>query len=275
MKELTIKEIQEVSLEILHTVAQICEKYHFRYTLVYGTLIGAVRHKGYIPWDDDVDIMMPRPDYDKFLDYFKKNNEKYPNLKLFNHKEVKSYPYMISRICDDRYTIKTNNEKPCGMGIFIDIYPYDGLGMTKKESVSFGLKGDHLSSLCFLASRLHFEPHDNKKWFEKILLFFAYVYAKTLGKDYFQRKLEKMANVKSYDESNYIGCVTWLSWGEKDIFKREWFDETIMTKFEKYQFRIPKEYDKILRHEYGDYMKLPSEEDRVGHHYFRAYKKSK
>lgn len=67
MTELTIREIQLVSLEILHTVATICEEQNFRYSLIYGTLIGAIRHHGYIPWDDDVDIMMPRRDYDRFF----------------------------------------------------------------------------------------------------------------------------------------------------------------------------------------------------------------
>ena len=69
MTELTMREIQLVSLEILHTVATICEEQNFRYSLIYGTLIGAIRHHGYIPWDDDVDIWMPRPDYEKFVKY--------------------------------------------------------------------------------------------------------------------------------------------------------------------------------------------------------------
>ncbi len=272
--ELSIKETQMVSLEILHTIAEICEKKGFRYALIYGTLIGAVRHHDYIPWDDDVDIMMPRPDYDKLLDYLRVHISEYPNLKMFNREECREYPYMITRISDDRYEIVMRNEKPFGMGVFIDIYPYDGLGQTKEEAVKYGLRGDRMSSLCYQATREHFAIETTTSLIRKIIKFPVYVFSKMIGKEYFQNKLEKLARVKDYDSSEYIGCVIWLSWGEKDIFPRKWFDETIKMPFGKYEFRVPKEYDKVLRHEYGDYMQLPPEKDRIGHHYFKVYKKS-
>lgn len=137
-KQLTTAETQAVALEVLHTVAGICETQGLRYCLIYGTLIGAVRHHGFIPWDDDVDIMMPRPDYDKLLAYLSQHIGEYPNLKVFNPDTCPDYPYMITRISDDRYVIEMENEKPYGMGVFIDIYPYDGLGVTKQEAVSSG-----------------------------------------------------------------------------------------------------------------------------------------
>lgn len=273
-RELTIKETQEVSLEILRIITNICEEQRFRYSLVYGTLIGAVRHSGYIPWDDDVDIMMPRPDYDELLVYLNKHINEYPHLQVFNRKECVEYPYMITRISDDRYEMEMANEKPYGMGIFIDIYPYDGLGKTKDEALKFGLKGDRLSSFCYQATREHFAIENTTSTFRKLIKYPVYLYSKFCGKDYFQNKLEKLARAKDYDESEYVGCVTWLSGGEKDIFPRKWFDETIMMKFDKYEFRVPKEYDNILRHIYGDYMKLPPEKDRVGHHFYKVYKKS-
>lgn len=273
MKELTIQETQKVSLEILHTVSEICEKQDFRYALIYGTLIGAVRHKDYIPWDDDVDIMMPRPDYEKFLSYFKKHKEEYPSLRVFNHQECKKYPYMITRISDERYRIDMENEKPYGMGIFIDIYPYDGLGKTKEEAIKFGMKGDRLSSFCYQATREHFAIETTTSRIRKLVKYPFYFISKLIGKDYFQNKLEKLAGAKDYETSEYIGCVIWLSGGEKDIFKRSWFDETIRMPFGKYEFRVPKAYDEILRHTYGDYMQLPPEEDRIGHHYYKVYVK--
>ena len=274
MKEqLTMQQTQAISLEILHTVAGICEEQGLRYALIYGTLIGAVRHHGYIPWDDDVDIMMPRPDYDKLLAYLDENIQNYPNLKVFNRETCPDYPYMITRISDDRYVIEMANEKPYGMGVFIDIYPYDGLGVTKEESVRYGLKGDRLSSLCYQATRKRYAIETTTSPLRKLLKFPVYLFAKMCGKDFFQKKLEKLARVKDYETSEYIGCVVWLSWGEKDIFPRKWFDETIMMPFDKYEFRVPKYYDEVLRHEYGDYMQLPPEEDRIGHHFYKVYKK--
>lgn len=274
MKEnLTMQQMQSISLEILHSVAEVCDREGFRYSLIYGTLIGAIRHKGYIPWDDDVDIMMPRPDYDRFLAYFKSHSEEFPNLRMFNREECPEYPYMITRISDDRYVIEMDNEKPYGMGVFIDIYPYDGLGATFEESLAYGLKGDRLSSFCYQASRKHYAVEITKSKVRKILKFPVFLFSKLVGKDYFQRKLESLARVKPYESSSYIGCVVWLSGGARDIFKKEWFDELIDWPFEKYQFKVPKRYDEVLRLTYGDYMQLPSEEDRIGHHYFKAYKK--
>jgi lipopolysaccharide cholinephosphotransferase len=165
------------------------------------------------------------------------------------------------------------NEKPYGMGVFIDIYPYDGLGNTKKEAISYGLKGDRLSSLCYQSSRDHFAVETTKSPLRKLLKYPVYLVAKLLGKDFFQEQLEKLARVKDYDTSEYVGCVIWLSWGEKDIFPRKWFDETIMMPFGKYRFRVPKYYVEVLRHEYGDYMQLPPEEERVGHHFYKVYEK--
>lgn len=273
MRKLDIKEVQQVSLEILKIVADICEQEGLRYFLVYGTLIGAIRHKGYIPWDDDVDIMMPRPDYEKLLEYMKEHRDEYGCIRVFNPYTCKDYPYMITRISDERYVIDMKNEKSYGMGIFIDIYPYDGLGQTEEEALKFGMKGDRLSSWCYQATRKHYAVETTTSLIKKVLKFPVFCIAKICGKNMFQKKLAKLAGIKSYDENKYVGCVVWLSGGMKDIFIKEWFDEYIMVPYEKYEFRVPKRYDEILTHIYGDYMQLPPEKDRIGHHYYDVYEK--
>ena len=122
---LKIEEIQEVSLRILKRITSVCEEHGFRYTLAFGTLIGAIRHKGFIPWDDDVDILMPRPDYERFILYL--TNHPIEDLKVFNWKCVKNYPLGITRICDMRYRVLENNFIDFDHGIFVDVYPVDGL----------------------------------------------------------------------------------------------------------------------------------------------------
>ena len=272
-EEVSIVEMQKISMEVVKIIADICEQHNLRYFLIYGTLIGAIRHKDFIPWDDDLDIMMPRPDYDKLLAYLYEHIGEYPHLRVFNHDVCKEYPYMITRVSDDRYEIVMDNEKPYGMGVFIDIYPYDGLGNTQEEALKYGMKGDRLSSLCYQATRDHFAIENTKSPLRKIIKYPVYLLSKLCGKDRFQDKLESLARVKNYDDSEYVGCVVWLSGGMRDIFPRKWFDESILSDFGEYKFRIPKEYDKILRHIYGDYMQLPPESERVGHHFYKTFKK--
>lgn len=270
---LTMHETQRIALEILHTIAQICEERGLRYYLVYGTLIGAVRHHGFIPWDDDVDIMMPRPDHDLLMEYLYEHIGEYPHLEVFNRETCPDYPYMITRISDNRYDLRMENEKPFGMGVFIDIYPYDGLGNTRKEAVRFGMRGDRISSLCYQATRDHFAIETTTSPLRKAIKYPVYLFCRMCGKEIFQDMLEKMAGKKPYDTSRFVGCVIWLSWGVKDMYLRKWFDNYVYLPFEEYQFRAPAEYEKVLRHTYGDFMKLPPEEERIGHHYYSVYPK--
>ena len=115
-------------------------------------------------------------------------------------------------------------------------------------------------------------PTTTSPW-RKLIKRPVYMVCRLLGQERFQDRLERLAGVRSYDDSRFVGCVIWLSWGEKDIYLRKWFDRYRYMPFEKYRFRVPRDYDRILRHTYGDYMQLPPEEERTGHHYYTAYRK--
>lgn len=274
MKELTTRETQEVALEVLKVITDLCDKIHCRYFLAYGTLLGAVRHKGFIPWDDDVDIMMPRPDYVKLLRYFEKYQSDYPNIRLFNYDVCQEYPYMITRFSDNRYKLVEENEKSYGMGVFIDVYPLDGLGNDKKRAYQRGRKADILSSLCYQASRTRFLAETNSYGLKAIKIaikFPMYFIARALGKDFFQKRLKSLKYL-NYDSSVYVGCGVWIVGYKDDTYKREWFEELIKVPYEQYEFYIPKEYDKILKQLFHDYMKLPPKKDRIGHHHYKTYR---
>ena len=108
-KELSLSEIQAGSLRILKTIDKVCNILNLRYFLAYGTLIGAIRHKNFIPWDDDIDIMMPRDDYKLLIDYFIKHKDELTPLELFSYYNNPKYPYMISRISDNRFYLDVEN----------------------------------------------------------------------------------------------------------------------------------------------------------------------
>lgn len=267
--KMKVKDSQGISLNILRIVTNICEKQNLNYYLMYGTLIGAVRHHGFIPWDDDIDIMMPRKDYDVLIKFLKENPSELHGMEIFNPDFCKDYPYMITRISNPNYKIEMDNEYPYGMGIFIDIYPFDGVGDKLSDALKIEHKGDILSSLCYLATRKHFSK-ENTKGVAKILVKFpAFILAKFLGKDFFQNRLSGLSN-KNFYSSKYVCCVTWASGGKKDIYERKWFDRYTYMNFENYRFRVPLDYNNVLKHTYGDYMKLPPVKERMGHHFYNV-----
>lgn len=269
-----LQECQNGELEILKEIDRICKEQNITYFVAYGTLIGAVRHKGFIPWDDDVDIMMPKHDYDRFIEYTTKNADKLKPFELFNMQTHKDYPYMISRYCDNRYYLNVDNEDDCGMGLFVDIYPLEGAGNSVKEFTKKKNKSSRYASLVFLSTRQKVKRENTKSFIKYLIKYPAFLFSKCLGKNFFVNKLNKIADTCDYDNSKFIGPMTWASDdGIKGIFPKKWFSETITVEINGYSFSAPKEYDKILKRLYGDYMQLPPKEQQIAHHYYDAYRK--
>lgn len=276
MQELNLQEIQQASLQIMKRVAAICEEQHLRYSLAYGTLLGAVRHKGFIPWDDDLDIMMPRPDYERFLVYMREHQEEIRPLEVLNMQTRKNYPYIITRISDSQYKLKVKNERNYGLGCFIDIYVVDGIGQTPESGANAIRNTMDYPSLIFLATRKYFHFGNTKGWKKRMKKIPAFAYTHLMGKRFFVNKLNKRLAKMDYEHSRYVGIA---AWGERPknparkVMLKEWVEDTILAPFEDAEFRISSHYDEVLRLNYGDYMQLPPEEDRIQHHLYKAYKK--
>lgn len=274
MQLISMRDVQKGTLEILKKIDKICDEINLKYCLAYGTLIGAVRHKGFIPWDDDVDIMMPRKDYDLFVQYFIEHKEKLKSYEIINPQVNEKCPYTISRISDMRYRLDVDNEEDYGIGLFVDVYPLDGVGNSFEESAKLKNISSKYASLCFLSTRQRVKRENTKSTIKYIIKFPAFIVAKTFGKKFFMNKLYSMAANCDYDSSKYIGCIIWASDdGVRGIFPKDWFKELIDIEFEGYMFKAPKDYDNILKHGYGDYMKLPPKRERIAHHYYKAYRK--
>ncbi len=272
MTPISDADVKSASLEVLKSLADICDANGFRYMLTWGTLIGAIRHKGFIPWDDDIDVFMPRPDYEKFKVYFSEHEKDLYPLRLFTS-ETKDYPYLLPRLSNDDYPLDVDNEKPCGMGIFVDIFVLDGTGNTKEEAWNYIKKMTKYPRLIYLATRQHFEIGGTQGLFLKLIKLPVYCFAKIIGKDYLAKKQLSLIDKKSYNRCKFVGCALLCERPRYGVIEKNDIEDLIEMPFEKYLFKVPRAYDKLLRMWYGDYMQVPQEKDRIPHHIYQAYKK--
>ena len=272
MKKISFRDAQLGAYEILKFLDAFCRKNNLTYFLMYGSLIGAVRDKGIIPWDDDIDIMMPRPDYDKLIQIC--STENILPFKLFENSIVSEYPHPISRMSDQRYKTNFANEKDYGIGLFVDIYPLDGVGNDLKRAHKLIKKAYRNASLCFLTSRKKFGRDNTKSKIRMAVKFPAYIWANLLGNHHYIKKSIKLCKEYSYEESKYVSGIAQpfreRNGENKNIYLKEWF-EVIETEFEGRKFCIPKGYDKILKMGYGDYMVPLPENQRDTHHTYDTY----
>lgn len=263
MKEILFEEAKKIELDILLDLAEFCEKHGLRYFMAYGTLLGAVRHGGFIPWDDDVDVQMPRQDYNELI-------------RMYNVEKVGSYYRLISpedpisrhsyiKIIDTRtIKIEKNVDYSAGMlGIDIDIFPIDG------------------------------QPDDNaefEKWYGKLQrIYWAYVChvlkpqrkLKHMGillirvlsgsKERLRNKAARLHQMYPYESSAFVGAVESCFNFKGNRVQKSCYESYKLMSFEGHMLKAPVGYDTVLTKMYGDYMKLPPKEKQVTHHSNNVY----
>lgn len=268
MKLMSFEEVLKLQVDILAKVDSFCREQSISYTVDGGTCIGAVRHKGYIPWDDDIDIAMTRPNYDRFIHSF---NGRFKELVLYAPELNWDYYAPYANVCDNRTVLNegANGHRGMSIGVKIDIFPIDGV------ATDLNLYHKNKTILKILWHLLLIKRYDLKGlWPQKKFVFLKYllikVFSSPLRYGFIQRKIHSLATSYPFDSSKFVEDFV-MPWPHDVRCSHQAFDEYIMTDFEDISVSILSGYDEYLTKLYGDYMQLPPEEKRINHHHFEAY----
>jgi len=271
MKEVT-PELQPqwnaILTDVLREFINICKENNLTYFCCGGTAIGAIRHQGMIPWDDDIDVFMPRPDYDRFVEIAQNTDlGKYEIVSPFTHKD---YPLYFVKLCNNKTTLMEEADTPCVYGLYIDIFPIDGASANYEEARAMERRFTKTKNkLEAISTHNTFKEYASlilspKEWGrfvrKTIGFFFRNQYRKHLLK-----QLDSICRTYPFDHSELV-AVYCGSYGPKEVFPRQWLEGTVQFAYEGLTVDLPSGYDGYLRQYYGDYMQLPPIEKRVAHH---------
>lgn len=262
-----LRKLQLTILDIIKLFAQICEKHHLRYFMVGGTMLGAIRHKGFIPWDDDVDMGMPRPDYEKFLKIVKK--ELPQGYSFLNYKSNKEYKRYFSRIVNNNVEIyNASNTKEIVENAWLDIFPYDGMPKSKLgQKVHFWYTTGwrllyHMS--CF--DELVNLNRPGRPGYQQAIINFLHVtkLGHNLNTKKLMRRIEKNLCKYDYDKSDTL--VSFFgAYMTKEIIDKSLLGKLTYYQFEDTKFLGAQHYDAFLTHFYGNWKKPPSDTQKDKH----------
>lgn len=262
---LSTAETQALLVDMLQHFADYCQKHGLRYYLVGGTLLGAIRHNGFIPWDDDIDVGMPRPDYERFLELVQTEpvNKAYKVISLKDGSSPLPFAEMIhtgTRV--ERPTLKYLENDLVVQHAFLDIFPQDGWPESEAEAQKVVKKAAFLRFMNKMAKAKIGGGKTILRTIGKIP--FALV-AKMIGAHTINRKLDEFAKRYDYDSGKYVGAITYGIYGLGERCLRKEVVAFAEVEFEGRKFYAPGCWDSYLKGIFGDYMTLPPEEKRISH----------
>ena len=260
----TIREVQEAQLDIFKQFLRICDKHGLAYFIVFGTLLGAVQFKGFIPWDDDIDVAMKRNDFEEFLTIAERELPK-PYF-IQTHKTDPEYFHHIARVQNLDTTSVERRYKHLNIkcGICIDVYPLDGVVNTWAYNTKVKLM-DSVYRRCIN------EWIDNSNCWEtrfktRLGKVISTLVFSCRDRDFYFDKIEKLYRNIPYDDvQDYVA-----SFHDSNIFPKKFFEDTAILEFEGMKVIGPAHYDEFFKRIYGDYTMLPPESERKRHHGYEA-----
>lgn len=261
-RKVELEEMKHIQLELLDDVHSFCVANGIRYSLCGGTLLGAVRHQGYIPWDDDIDIMMPRSDYERFLQTYSSRQNRVLDLRT-----VPTTVELCAKVCREGTYMTDQLLGRSLWGVNIDIFPVDGMPDEYET---------HVQEILALRERLgQICPFYRVVSRQKLLWFLKYCLKRVV---YFypgdllslKRKIDGLSSRYNLEETA-LGAAIFGSYGKREVMESDVFLHYSDLPFEGRSYRAISAFDTYLHSLYGDYRKLPPEKDRVSHHLYEVY----
>lgn len=262
--------LQEKIFQILKWFDRLCRKENLRYYVIGGTFIGAVRHKGFIPWDDDADVAMPRKDYEKFIELFSKYKDNRIDKYILETVDSKADDYMctISKLYDTTTTLVENGRVKRRRGVYLDIFPLDGLGDTLEEARENYKKFDRLHM--FLATRECALRRGRKLYKNAAILISRCIPSFLINEKKLAKEFDTLCKEKDFDDCQYV-CNLSSTYRSGEIMEKRLLGTPREYEFEGILVLGPELYDEYLTHMFGDWRQLPPKEKQVSNHDYISY----
>ena len=260
-------ELRKIQLEILDSIDSFCRENGINYYLFAGTLLGEVRHKGYIPWDDDIDVCMKREDYNVFFDSFNSQGTYY---KAINHSIDKKYYLASGKVIDTRTEMIEAVSTNMKIGVYVDVFPMDYI---PDDDIQFNKLNREIDKYRKMLALKNMRWNKERSVVKNLIVSVSHILLFPISINHIIDKISDLASLYENDKNNcsHIGDISVFTYGKKELFDIQCFDEVTELEFENKKYLVPKEYDKILSKMYGEYMALPPEEKRISHHSFSAH----
>lgn len=262
-EKLQVDDLKRIEVEILTHIDRVLKKNNIPFWLDGGTLLGAVRHKGIIPWDDDIDIIVRRKDFKKVLEVLREEGERYRVLSRYDDPE---YYYLFAKVVDSHTSLTELEEIPInGLGVWVDIFPLDNLPTNDRERAKFQKRVALYRNIA--GHSLRYIKGDMLTIKDKVFCYLSNLY----GWKRAYRRIDAICQKTSNTSTKYVADII-AATNERLEVPAAAFAETIELEFENNMYPAPVGYDCYLKNLYGDYMKLPPVEKRMSHHVFEAYR---
>lgn len=265
MKQVEESAYKRIPLEILIEFSEFCETNNLCYSLAYGTLLGSVRHKGYIPWDDDIDVFMPRNDYDRFRKIYNSNKYVLKDLMTDNH-----YPVGVAKLCDTKTIYYYKKTAKRDFGLFIDIFVLDDIpsdnNVRRKwlKDIRRLLDYNRKRNTCFIHTWMN-----SKGVKKKVKLIISKMLP--ISSSHIHRRIDLLLSKYRNCGSGLVGSPVDIRRGDTFLYPKHYFQKYIEKEFEGRMFKVSASYEDILKIIYGDYMTLPPISEQVPKHDLIAY----